>query len=70
MSPDDIPTVEVVASRHGRLWRLTYRDLCADCEKRRHYHGGGDGPEPFLGDGLWTTHCLTPTNPLVRLVLA
>lgn len=62
--------VEVVATRHGRLWRLTYADPCTECGKR-HFHAGGDGDAPVLGDGTWYSHCLSaPADlPLVRLVL-
>jgi hypothetical protein len=41
-------TVEVVPIRPHGVWRLYYVHPCLNCGKR-HYHGGGDGPEPWLG---------------------
>jgi hypothetical protein len=45
--------VSVVWSSRGRYWAVTV-EPCPLCGKR-HYHGGGDGPEPALGDRV--AHC-------------
>jgi hypothetical protein len=45
--------VSVVWSSRGRYWAVTV-ERCPLCGKR-HYHGGGDGPEPALGDRV--AHC-------------
>jgi hypothetical protein len=45
--------VSVVWSSRGRYWAVTV-DRCPLCD-RKHYHGGGDGPEPALGDRV--AHC-------------
>jgi len=53
------PIVEVEATRPGAVWRLTYIEPCPNCGSR-HFHGGGNGPEPTLSQGLTasrTTHC-------------
>ncbi len=40
--------VEVAPVRIYGIWRLYYVNPCLNCGKR-HYHGGGDGPQPSFG---------------------
>lgn len=61
-------SIPVIAKRDGRQWQLTYRDRCLECG-RLHRYGGGTGPEPDLGSGWWTTHCLKTEDVMVHLVL-
>jgi hypothetical protein len=63
-----VPTFKVVATRQGPGWRITYVNPCPHCRKR-HYHGGGDGPEPFMGNGVWSSHCPFSRGEPVKLVL-
>ena len=67
---DSIPVVDVIASRHGGVWRLTYANLCEFCG-RKHYYGAGDGSEPFAGDAIWFSHCtkIRGSAPVVHLVV-
>jgi hypothetical protein len=48
-----LASVSVVWSSRGRYWAVTV-ERCPLCGKR-HYHGGGDGPEPALGHRV--AHC-------------
>jgi hypothetical protein len=45
--------VSVVWSSRSRYWAITV-ERCPLCG-RKHYHGGGDGPEPSLGARV--AHC-------------
>jgi hypothetical protein len=45
---EETTVVEVAPVRVYGVWRLYYVNPCLNCGKR-HYHGGGDGPEPYLG---------------------
>ena len=45
--------VSVVWSPRGRYWAVTI-ERCPLCSTR-HHHGGGDGPEPALGNRV--AHC-------------
>jgi hypothetical protein len=45
--------VSVAWSSRGRYWAVTV-ERCPLCGKR-HHHGGGDGPEPALGNRV--AHC-------------
>lgn len=69
MSEHDIPVIPVIATRAASgQWRLTYRDKCPSGQ--RHFHGGGTSDEPFLGDGIWISHCAAPGyDRQVRLVV-
>src|SRR5215212_1903368 len=45
--------VSVVWSSRGRYWAVVV-ERCPLCD-RKHFHGGGDGPEPALGARV--AHC-------------
>ena len=50
-TPDAL--VSVVWSARSRYWAVTV-ERCPFCQGK-HYHGGGDGPEPALGHRV--AHC-------------
>lgn len=54
------PVTEVVPILIRAVWRLYYLHPCLSCGKR-HYHGGGDGPEPSLGSR--GGHCTLAHRP-------
>jgi hypothetical protein len=59
-----IAAVAVVWSSRGRYWAVTI-ERCPLCGKR-HYHGGGDGPETALGARV--AHCMTGPGGTYELI--
>ena len=54
--PEETPLAPctVVWSHRSKYWSVTVL-RCPFC-RRKHYHGGGDGPEPLLGSRV--AHCV------------
>ena len=57
LDEQDVPFMLVLAKRHpSGVWTLHSVETCPYCGSIRHYHGGGNGPEPTFG--TVSVHCI------------